>query len=144
MLIDQKEVVRRIEVRVRSGKNMGFVAGHIVFENYKEPYYFVRKKFNKQQVWYKPEYRNYLALSKDIIETDLDKREIKTVVFLMTGFDKDPFYLIVPIKDFKQGKVIKFDDEQYVVDMTRYVRIDFRQNNINMFVVEASRQKEVI
>jgi len=121
-LINEKEVVKRIPVFVRKGRNAGKEAGQIVFENYKLPYYFVMKNWKRSQIYIAPKHKNTLSVSEHIMEL-LEKHNVKNIVFMITGMEEKSFYYIVPLKDFWDGEKTTFDDLQYRVrihGLTRY------------------------
>ncbi len=122
VLINEREIVKRIPVYVKEGRNAGKMAGNIIFENYKYPYYYVEKKWKRSQLYVAPKHRNTLSISKHILE-ECNKHNVKNAVFFIVGMEKKSFYYIVPIKDFWKGEITDFDDTQYRVrihNLTRY------------------------
>jgi len=122
MYIVQKKIRRSIPVRVKQGKNTGKKAGHIIYEDGNDAYYYVEKHYRKGQMWHKPQYMGYVNVSVDIIEK-LIKRDIKKAVFMFIGYEKDSFYIIIPLKEFQQGRVTEYDDKQFQVNWKDKPRI---------------------
>ena len=130
VLIDENKVRKKIPVLVRSGKNRGYTAGHIIYEDGKESYYFVRKNFRKIQMWQKPIFMELVSISVDIVEKDLLPRDVKNACFQFIGFESRSFNVIIPIKDFLKGKIVRYDDDQYTVSWKGYPRIYASQKEL--------------
>ena len=121
-LINETEIVKRIPVYVKFGRNVGKLAGNIIFENYKEAYYYVEKKWKRSQIYVSPKHKNTLSISEHILD-ECKKHNVKNAVFMIVGMEKKSFYYIVPIKEFYEGEITDFDDVQRRVrihGLTRY------------------------
>lgn len=133
VLINEQEIVKRIPVYVKLGRNAGKLAGNIIFENYKYPYYYVEKKWKQSQIYVSPKHKNTLSISKHILE-ECDKYDVKNAVFFIIGMEDKSFYYIVPIKDFWNGEITDYDDTQYRVRVHNLTRYYPEQENIGKFL----------
>lgn len=135
MLIIEREVIKRIPVYVRKGKNAGKQAGMIYFERNKEPYYFVRKNFRSSQILQHPKHIGKLPISTTIIE-DLKKYYVTKIVFMIIGYDNaGSFYIVVPLKDYDNAPLEEWDDPQRYVWLKDYPRIYPEQGSLKKFEV---------
>ena len=132
-LINEKEIVKKVPVYVMKGINKGRIAGHIHYENYKQPYYFVIKNWKSSQLYQAPKHRNTLSVSEDILLL-LEEKGVKNVVFMIVGMEERSFYYIVPLKDFFEGEKTEYDDVQLRIRIHNLTRYYPEQEDISKFV----------
>lgn len=111
-LINEREIVKRIPIYCRKGRNAGKQTGEIIIEKYKFPYYFVIKNWKKSQIYQAPKHRNTLSVSEHILKK-LEEYDVKNIIFMITAMEKRSFYYIVPLKKFLGGEKTEYDDPQY-------------------------------
>ena len=135
-IIQEREIIKRIPVYVRKGRNAGKQTGMIYFERNKEPYYFIRKNWMEHQLYQAPKHRNTLSISKHILE-ELEKYDVKNVIFMITGMEKGSFYYIVPLKKFWEGEKTDYDDTQYRIRVNNLTRYYPSQEGISKYIQNA-------
>lgn len=135
-LIVEREVIKRIPVYCRKGKNAGKQTGMIYFERNKSPYYFIRKNFRSSQLLQHPKHIGKLPISTSIID-ELKKNNVVNVIFMIIGFDDaGSFYIVVPLKDYDNAQTEEWDDPQAFVWLKDYPRIYPEQGSLKKFVEE--------
>ena len=133
MLIQEREIIKRIPVYVKRGRNAGRKTGTIYFERNKSPFYYITKNFKSEQMMRNPKHIGELPISTDIIE-ELKKYEVKNVIFMIIGFDDaGSFYIIVPLKDYDNARGYSYDDPQKFVYLREYPRIYPEQGSLSKF-----------
>lgn len=133
MLINEKKIIKRIPVYVKYGRNAGKLAGNIIFEDLKYPYYYVEKKWKRSQIYVAPKHKNTLSISEHIIK-ECQKYNVKNVVFLIVGMEDRSFYYIVPLKDFINGEKTMYDDTQLRIRTHNLNRYYPEQEGIDKFL----------
>jgi len=132
-LIQEREIIRRIPIVLKEGKNRGRIAGHIYIEKNKEPYFFIEKLFKKEQMFQMPKLIGRLPISVHIIP-ELEKHNVRKVVYMIIGYEKRSFFVGVPLADLKRGKEIIYDELQRYVRLESYPRIYDLRENLDNFV----------
>jgi hypothetical protein len=134
MLINEKNVRKRVPVYIRFGKNAGRVAGYIIFEDLKLPYYYVEKKWKAGQIYLAPKHKNTLSISEHIIQ-ECQKHGVVNIVFLIVGMEDKSFYYIVPLKKFiEDSERTTYDDAQLRIRINGLTRYYPEQEGIEKFL----------
>lgn len=134
VIINEREIIKKIPIFVKKGKNKGRQTGFIYFERNKEPYYYITKSFRGGQVHYAPKHIGKLPISTTILE-DLKAHGVKNIVFMIIGFDDaGSFYIVVPLSDYNHAPIEDYDDAQAFVWMRDYSRIYPEQGSLGKFI----------
>lgn len=129
--VKYSRIAVRIPVIVLSGKNKGKQAGTICIPDSGYPFYRVDKFYRYGSMYHKKEYLKFINLSVDIAE-HLQKKSVQNVVALM-HYGSDTFYVVIPLKDFMEAKIVEQDDKQYQADWSKYPRIPYSQETLNEY-----------
>ena len=132
-LIKEKNIVKRIPIYCRKGRNAGRQTGEIIIEKYKFPYYFVIKNWKNSQLYQVPKHKNTLSVSEHILKK-LEEYGVKNIVFMITAMEKRSFYYIVPLKNFWNGEKTEYDDPQYRIRMHNLPKYYPEQERIDKFL----------
>ena len=132
-IINEREVIKRIPIYIKGGKNKGKQGGMLIFEKDKLPYYYVVKNFKRNQLYVAPKHRNTIGISIDIID-ELEKHGAEKAIFQIIGLEETSFYYIVPLKDFRKGEFTDYDDPQFRLRTSGLFRYYPTQTDISKYV----------
>lgn len=132
-IIQEKDIIKKIPIFVKKGRNKGKKAGTLYFERNKEPYYYIVKSFRGSQLMQNPKHIGKLPISTTILD-DLKKYGCRKIIFMIVGFDESAFYIVVPLSDYDNAPTEEWDDPQRFVWMKDYSRIYPEQGSLKKFV----------
>lgn len=115
-----KRVIQEVRLYCKAGKNSGKQLGIVKFLDGGDSYYYLMKRTSSGQLFKLPKYKDLLPVSTTIIE-DLKKLKVEKLIFYLCLKD-DFFFIVVPRKDFEEGELLTFDDEQLAVRIPKYPR----------------------
>ena len=134
VLIHEREIVKRIPIFVKKGRNQGKKAGMIYFERNKPPYYYIIKNYKSGQIYQHPRHIGKLPISTTILD-ELKDNNVDRIVFMIVGFDNaGSFYIVVPLSDYDNAPEENYDDPQRFVYLYNYPRIYPEQGSLKKFM----------
>lgn len=132
-IIEERNVIKRIPIYVKKGRNKGHQVGTLYFEKNKEPYYLVIKNFKSSQMMRHPKHIGELPVSITILN-DLKQHGCKNIIFWIINYDEHSFYIVVPLSDYDDANGYEYDDPQKYVRMEDYPRIYPEQGSLTKFI----------